>query len=374
MPDFHLDERERLALTLYLGTLGKVSGGDARGVPGSISEEEARTLDDALARSRKAHPEIDSATGERIVASLGCAGCHALPGATRWLPGPDLAAEGSRVKPEWLRAFLAQPRAIRPFGSYVGSGSRMPDFHLSESEVDSLAAYLARMRSRLASTDAEDGLSLFRTREVESLLRDRLPCLGCHRLGDDGGRIAPELTRVGARLQPGYIRAIIRDPQHVVPGTIMPLVPVPPRELDRIVTYLASLDSPARQPRDTARAGYLSRVDHSTTLPSSSNDAASLYGRICSNCHGRTGGGDGWNAAFLPVRPTAHSDAKYMSTRSDETIYDGIAAGGYVLDRSNRMPPFGETLSRAQIDSLVSYIRNLCHCEGPAWSRDGAAR
>ena len=115
-------------------------------------------------------------------------------------------------------------------------------------------------------------------------------------------------------------------------------------------------------------------MDNASALPAAGDDAGALYGRICSNCHGKRGDGDGWNAAYLPVRPTVHSDAKYMSTRSDHTLHDGIAAGGYILDRSNRMPPFGETLSGAQIDSLVHYIRTLCDCEGPAWSRDGASQ
>jgi mono/diheme cytochrome c family protein len=372
MPDFHLDEGERLALTLYLATLRGDDARAARLAGNALSEDESRALDDAFARARERYPEITPAVGERIFASLDCAACHALPGATRWLAGPDLAAESSRVKVEWLRGFLTKPSAIRPFGSYVGSGSRMPDFHLSEDEVDSLVSYLAALRADFPRADSQPKLSVFREREVESLLRDRLPCLGCHRLGDEGGRVGPELTNVGARLQPAYIQAIVEDPRHVVPGSIMPRVPLPPREASRIIAYLASLDSSRVPSSDSARAGYLSLVEHPSSLPAGGDDAASLYGRICSNCHGRSGGGDGWNAAYLPVRPTVHADARYMSTRSDRTLYDGIAAGGYILDRSNRMPPFGETLSGAQIDSLVGYIRKLCKCEGPAWSRDGA--
>ncbi|HEU4586907.1 MAG TPA: c-type cytochrome [Gemmatimonadaceae bacterium] len=372
MPDFHLDERERLALTLYLSTLRDNDARVERLASGTLSRDESRALDDAFERARESYPEVTTAVGERISASLDCAACHALPGATRWLAGPDLAAEGSRVKIDWLRAFLMKPSAIRPFGSYVGSGSRMPDFHLSEDEVDSLVAHLATMRTDLPPTDTEPTLSVFREREIESLLSDRLPCLGCHRMGDDGGRIAPDLSIVGARLQPAYIGAIMTDPRHTVPGTIMPRVPIPPREAGRIVAYLIALDSSGTPPGDSARAGYLSLVDNAPTLPTATDDAAALYGRICSNCHGRSGGGDGWNAAYLPVRPTAHSDASYMSTRSDHTLYDGIAAGGYILARSNRMPPFGEMLSSAQIDSLVRYVRKLCKCEAPAWSRDGA--
>ena len=58
-----------------------------------------------------------------------------------------------------------------------------------------------------------------------------------------------------------------------------------------------------------------------------------------------------------------------MSTRPDDTLFDGISAGGFILNRSARMPPFGEMLSRDQIWGLVRYLRELCRCEGPRWSR-----
>ncbi len=61
-----------------------------------------------------------------------------------------------------------------------------------------------------------------------------------------------------------------------------------------------------------------------------------------------------------------------MSLRPDDTLFDAIAAGGYILGKSNRMPAFGQTLSNAEMRGLVRYIRELCRCEGPAWSRDGA--
>ena len=59
-----------------------------------------------------------------------------------------------------------------------------------------------------------------------------------------------------------------------------------------------------------------------------------------------------------------------MSARPDDALYDAIAVGGYIMGRSNRMPPYGETLSREQIRALVRHLRTLCACEGPAWSRD----
>lgn len=96
---------------------------------------------------------------------------------------------------------------------------------------------------------------------------------------------------------------------------------------------------------------------------------AALYLRRCAVCHGARGGGDGPNARFLPVQPTAHADSALMSARTDDELFDTIFAGGYVMNRSNRMPPYGHTLSRAQIWTLVHYLRALCRCAEPAWAR-----
>src|SRR5207245_1394748 len=83
--------------------------------------------------------------------------------------------------------------------------------------------------------------------------------------------------------------------------------------------------------------------------------------------------GDGYNAPFLPVPPAAHADREAMGRRSDDRLFDAVAAGGYVVNGSNRMPAFGLTLSAGEIRGLVRYIRDLCGCQGPAWSRAGGA-
>jgi hypothetical protein len=71
------------------------------------------------------------------------------------------------------------------------------------------------------------------------------------------------------------------------------------------------------------------------------------------------------------VPPAIHASAERMSRRSDDLLFDMIAAGGFIMNGSNRMPAFGATLRPDEIRALVARIRALCGCEGPAWSRDG---
>lgn len=201
-------------------------------------------------------------------------------------------------------------------------------------------------------------LSPFARAKAERLLRDRLPCLGCHTLDGEGGKIGPDLSAVGARRSTEYIRAVVQDPQGTVLGTPMPRVLVPPSTLDLVVAYLASR-------RDAAAAAP-------AAVPADSR--AGLYATYCAACHGADGNGDGPNASYLPVPPTRHADSASMARRSDAALYDAIAAGGYVMNRSHRMPPFGATLTPAEIRALVRQLRALCRCEGPEWSRDGASR
>lgn len=200
----------------------------------------------------------------------------------------------------------------------------------------------------------------------ERLLRDRLACLGCHRLGDEGGGIGPALDGIQDRMTPAQVLSMIRDPAGTVPGTIMPRQPMPERDALQVVAYLfAGREAPREQP--------LARRQAPPDLPAERRtDGAALYARHCAACHGAEGRGDGWNAPALPVRPTAHADADLMSRRPDDTLFDAIAAGAYILGGSPRMPAFGEMLDTNQIRALVRYIRSLCACEQPDWAGDGS--
>jgi len=221
---------------------------------------------------------------------------------------------------------------------------------------------LAPAQTASARAFVARSLSPFAMREAEVLLRTRLPCLGCHELDGEGGRVGPSLSNMKGR-PADSVYAMISDPQRTAPGTRMPRVRMSASTLELIASYLIERAPNPASARQTEQ-------DRGPRHPLASNaDAAALYEHYCSPCHGASGSGNGRNARFLPIPPTAHTKAAYMSTRSDDQLFDMISAGGYVMNRSPRMPPFGGTLSTDQIWSLVGYLRTLCRCEGPAWSR-----
>jgi len=94
-------------------------------------------------------------------------------------------------------------------------------------------------------------------------------------------------------------------------------------------------------------------------------DSKQVYDFYCAQCHGLDGKGRGINVnkdfATDPRNLTSASD---MEKRTDEDIRGVIKDGGPSISKSALMPPWGATLSAAEVDGLVAYIRKLCDCKG----------
>ena len=213
--------------------------------------------------------------------------------------------------------------------------------------------------SQATAAPASSTLTPFARAKAEALLKDGLPCLGCHALNGAGGKLAPDLGTVRERRDAGYLARVVADPQGTVPGTSMPHTPMPRDGRALVVRYLGG-------------SALGADVRPTLSTPADSNGAA-LYARFCTACHGARGKGDGPNAASLPVPPAKHASREAMSLRPDDSLYDTIAGGGAIMNRSPRMPAYGTTLSPAQIRALVRHIRTLCQCSGPSWSTDGTS-
>jgi mono/diheme cytochrome c family protein len=66
-------------------------------------------------------------------------------------------------------------------------------------------------------------------------------CYGCHTLGAAGTPIAPDLSRIGARLSPQDLERRIRDPRTHQATAHMPKLDLSEAEVKALVAYLSSL-------------------------------------------------------------------------------------------------------------------------------------
>jgi cytochrome c2 len=185
--------------------------------------------------------------GKALFADKGCGGCHLASGIAQDLRpvGPELNRIRHKVRPEWLVAWIRDPRAFRP-------DTRMPGFHFDETlEGDprvhqrralAAAAYLWQNAAAAAPGPAgayPGGGSKDRGRELVA----SLGCLACHTIDGAEGRLgilqASRLEDVGAKVAAAdWIWNWVQQPRWHADTTAMPAFALSPDEARDITAYL----------------------------------------------------------------------------------------------------------------------------------------
>jgi putative heme-binding domain-containing protein len=146
-------------------------------------------------------PTDDLAQGQRLFEGQ-CARCHGLKGAGG--AGPSLARARLRHATS-EKALIAVIRDGIP-------GTEMPwTWQMDDRELRQVAAYvrsLGRTEAAPPPGDPVKGKALF----------EKGDCAKCHTVRGQGGTLGPELTDIGARRGPAYLRQALHDP-----GTTQPL-------------------------------------------------------------------------------------------------------------------------------------------------------
>jgi len=78
--------------------------------------------------------EVSPATGAALVEKYNCRNCHRIGGEGA-LVGPQLDGILEYKDPDVIRLWLHNPRAIK-------GNTPMPNFHLSDTEIEAIMAYL----------------------------------------------------------------------------------------------------------------------------------------------------------------------------------------------------------------------------------------
>lgn len=202
----------------------------------------------ACHRERQPQGAFLLATGRDVIARAGCIACHDIPGfSLDEVRAPHLEGVGSKVRPDWLRRWLTDPK------SYV-SEARMPNFRLTPPEIEDLSAFLLSQRASppvdpspvdWASADSARGRVVF----------GEARCVTCHMIDRRGGTLGPDLSIVGSKVRRDWLFSFIKDPMRHQPQTLMLRYRLSDEEIRDLVAYLTSElvdpDVPAQAPEVT---------------------------------------------------------------------------------------------------------------------------
>ena len=177
------------------------------------------------------------AEGSDLIKKYGCYGCHMIPGyeGLREI-GPVLAEVGTKVNYSWAVNWLQDPK------NYYEE-ARMPKFYFSKEEAESIADYLFSM----TGTSRHD--AFYSDEDIDWDLADKgkaiwgqSRCNICHATNGQGGAHvgvhAPDLGKVGSKINREWLFKWIKDPKKYFPETKMPRYRFTDEEISALVEYI----------------------------------------------------------------------------------------------------------------------------------------
>ncbi len=279
----------------------KLSDADASDISAYLISTSRPQAGDTATPDAKASASPDPAAGASLYGQSFCSSCHAVQNAAGNLVGGDVGPEltriGNKVKPEWLLAWLNNPRVY-------DATTPMPHYRLTAPQLATLAGYMQ------GKTDTDYGanvhLTAATTQQVAhgKLLISTLGCAACHEINGVAKpeNFAPELSSIGSkpraqivflpgmeRSLPSYITGKVRQPGAFGAGVKMPQFALTNAQTDALTTALLALTSRSRAIPDTLRVAY---------VPETAYQPAGHAGRLmtelaCFSCHRINGrGGD----------------------------------------------------------------------------------
>lgn len=277
-----------------------------------------------------------------LVEGYGCLSCHSDPDR----PAGSLDGIGLRGVP---KGWVLDHRGLIPANDDTAA--------LEAADDDELAILDAWLTTKVGAPHLARGKMVFH----------QLGCLGCHRRGEVGGDVGPDLTGVGdkdvrniggkdsdSRTLPQWLFEHLSKPQALDPTSRMPPIDTEELELetdlDDLTTYLLSLrkdDLPTPfTPPDRARVIYGLGRDFPTT-------GRGLYVTFCSACHGFRATGKELDTLDL-LAPMIGSRG-YLATVTPRYLRSSILRGR----RGRYMPAWGPDdggLGADEVERIVDYL------------------
>ncbi len=279
----------------------KLSDADARDLSAYLmSSSTPREGDTALAAT-KAGSSADLAAGPSLYGQSFCASCHAVQNAAGNLVGGDVGPEltriGNKAKPEWLAAWLANPRVY-------DATTLMPHYRFTAQQVATLTTFLQ------AKSDSDYGTGVHLDAPIPAQVAHgkrlivELGCAACHEINgvQKPENFAPDLSTIGSKplaqivflpgmevSLPSYIVAKIRQPRAFGASVKMPQFALTAPQADALTTALLSLTNRSRSMPDTLRVAATVETNYQPA-----GHAGKLINELaCFSCHRINGrGGD----------------------------------------------------------------------------------
>lgn len=274
--------------------------------------------------------------GYRQFFAKACNTCHVFrPHAVGGYYGPDLSRIGAVFGLAAIQEAIREPRK-------APINSTMPRFPLSDKQVRQVSYFLKSLRGiPLYATPLELQSGRVEFPEIDltpdvSLADDerllfQKQCLSCHQFRSYDGRIAPDLTYIGAQRTTSDIRTFLTNPARLVPDSAMPAIPLEKGAADRLVTFLSQ----------------------EAVGPVPAGTSMHLYMQLCQRCHAAEGNGFGPIQPNLARFPRAFADNADFFQAIDKQRLNASLENGIP---GTSMPAYGRLLDNDRRENLLDLI------------------
>ncbi len=341
----------------------KLSDDDARDISAFLIADSTPLAGDTQSLSQKA--ASDPTAGASLYGESFCATCHAVQNAAGNVVGgnigPELTRIGSKAKPEWLQAWLKNPRVYDAM-------TAMPHYRFTDQQLATLSGFLmAKTDSDLLSNVHLDPATPEQIAHGKLLVMN-YGCASCHQINGirKPENFAPELSRIGSKsinqllflpgmphALPDYIAAKIKTPRAFAPGLKMPQFTFSTEQIDALTTVLLSFNE---RSQTLPLSVIVVRTAESNYEPAGKAGQL-MHDLACFSCH-RINGRGGDLAPDLSVEGSAVQRPWLAAFLKNPTTLRPALI--------RRMPKFN--LSDREINQLSEYIMTVY--QTPAIDRD----
>jgi cytochrome c1 len=301
--------------------------------------------------------------GRVLLAGYGCLRCHTvkLPdGSTMTATDdpPPLTHIAEKTSREWIYAWLKNPQSW-------SATATMPNFLLSDAEARDISAFLIADSAPMPENGASPApaqavqpadLPAAQVTAGQALYGESF-CASCHAMQNEagnvvGGDLAPELTGIGSKVKPEWLKSWLSDPHVYDPGTLMPHFRWTSQQLTSLMDFLES----------QTNSGFTANVHLDPATPEQIAHGRQLVNEYgCAECHEIRGVSKTDNfapdlsrigskplAQIVFVAGMAHTLPAYLSAKIQHPREFGPGL---------RMPQY--TFTPAQVDALTTALLAL---------------